>query len=60
VTLLAEHLKDRGIIKYSRGKIAMVDRAALESCACGCCRAIKGLYGELVARSQKQFVASSR
>jgi CRP-like cAMP-binding protein len=60
VTLLAEHLKDRGIIKYSRGKIAIVDRAALESCACECYRTIKGLYGELAARSQKQFAASSR
>ena len=54
VTLLAQHLQDRGIIKYSRGKIAIVDRAVLESCACGCYRTIKGLYGELAARIQKQ------
>jgi CRP-like cAMP-binding protein len=54
VTLLARHLQDRGIIKYSRGKIAIVDRAVLESCACGCHRTIKGLYGELAARTQKQ------
>ena len=55
VTLLAQPLQDRGIIKYSRGKIAIVDRAALESCACECYRTIKGLYGELAARTQKQF-----
>jgi Mn-dependent DtxR family transcriptional regulator len=54
VTLLAEHLQDRGIIKYSRGKIAIVDRAALESRACKCYRAIKGLYGELAADTHKQ------
>jgi CRP-like cAMP-binding protein len=54
VTLLARHLQDRGIIKYRRGKIAIVDRAVLESCACGCYRTIKGLYGELAARTQKQ------
>jgi CRP-like cAMP-binding protein len=59
VSLLAEHLKDRGIIKYSRGKIAIVDRAALESCACECYRTIKGLYGELAARTQKQFSGST-
>ena len=55
VTLLAEHLKDRDIIKYSRGKITIVDRAALESCACECYRTIKGIYGELTARTQKQL-----
>src|SRR5262249_26552145 len=54
VTLLAQHLQDRGIIKYSRGKIAIVDRAVLESCACGCYGTVKGLYGELAARIQKQ------
>jgi len=59
VTLLAEHLKDRGIIKYSRGKIAIVDRAALERCACECYRTIKVLYGELATRSQKEFSGST-
>jgi CRP-like cAMP-binding protein len=55
VTLLAEHLQDRGIIKYSRGKITIIDRPSLELCACDCYRAIKGLYGELTAHTQKQF-----
>jgi CRP-like cAMP-binding protein len=54
VTLLAQQLQDRGIIKYSRGKIAIVDRAALESCACECYRTIKGLHGEFAAHSQKK------
>ena len=59
VTLLAQHLQDKGIIKYSRGKIAIIDRAGLESCACECYRTIKGLYGELAARTQKQFSGST-
>jgi CRP-like cAMP-binding protein len=59
VTLLAQHLQDRGTIKYSRGKIVIVDRAALESSACGCYRTIKGLYGELAARTQKQLSGST-
>jgi CRP-like cAMP-binding protein len=44
VTLLAQNLQTRGIIKYSRGSIAIVDRTALESCTCKCYRAIKELY----------------
>ena len=59
VTLLAQHLQDKGIIKYSRGKIAIIDRAALESCACGCYRTIKGLYGELASRTPKQEALSA-
>jgi CRP-like cAMP-binding protein len=59
VTPLAQNLHDRGIIKYSRGKITILDRPALEACACECYRTIKGLYGELAARSQKQVSAST-
>jgi CRP-like cAMP-binding protein len=43
VTLLAQHLQDRGIIKYSRGKISILDRDALQGCACDCYRVIRGL-----------------
>jgi CRP-like cAMP-binding protein len=59
VTGLAEHLKDRGVIKYSRGKIAVIDHAALESCACECYRTINEMYGDLTARTQKQFSGSA-
>jgi CRP-like cAMP-binding protein len=43
VTLLAQHLQDRGIIKYSRGKISILDRDALQGCACDRYRVIRGL-----------------
>lgn len=36
VTLLAQELQKRGILKYSRGKITIVDRDALEARACEC------------------------
>jgi CRP-like cAMP-binding protein len=36
LTLLARALQQRGIIKYSRGKIRIVDRVLLEACACEC------------------------
>jgi CRP-like cAMP-binding protein len=38
VTLLAQELQKRGIIKYRRGKIAILDRAALDAAACECYR----------------------
>ena len=54
VTLHAQDLQRRGVIKYRRGKIAIVDRPALESCACECYRTVKALYDELTARSQRE------
>jgi CRP-like cAMP-binding protein len=36
VTLLAQELQRKGAIKYSRGKITIVNRSILESCACEC------------------------
>jgi CRP-like cAMP-binding protein len=36
VTLLAQELQRKGAIKYSRGKISILDRSILESCACEC------------------------
>lgn len=39
VTIAAAKLQRRGIIRYSRGRIAILDREGLESAACGCYRA---------------------
>ena len=41
VTLLAQEMQKRGIVRYSRGRITIVDRAKLEDCACECYDAIK-------------------
>jgi CRP-like cAMP-binding protein len=41
VTLLAQELQKRGILRYSRGRITILDRPALESCACECYGAVK-------------------
>jgi len=41
VTAAAAKLQARGVIAYSRGKIRVVDRAALEHCACECYEAIQ-------------------
>jgi CRP-like cAMP-binding protein len=36
VTLLAKTLQDQGLIKYSRGRIQILDRERLMNCACEC------------------------
>jgi CRP-like cAMP-binding protein len=41
VTLLAQELQKHGIVRYSRGRITILDRAALENRACECYPAIK-------------------
>jgi hypothetical protein len=40
VTLSAERLRAAGLIRYYRGRVAIVDRAGLEAAACECYRAI--------------------
>ena len=41
VTLLAQELQKRGAVRYSRGRIDIVDRAILERGACECYRVLK-------------------
>jgi CRP-like cAMP-binding protein len=43
VTLLAQELQKRGILRYSRGRITILDRAALGGCACDCYEVIRKL-----------------
>jgi len=44
ITLLSQELQKRGAIKYSRGKITITDRQALQAAACECYGVIAGLY----------------
>jgi len=41
VTAAASQLQERGVIAYTRGKIRILDRAAVEACACECYEAIR-------------------
>src|SRR5215472_12044259 len=43
VTLLAQELQKRSVLRYSRGRITILDRAALEACACECYEVIRKL-----------------
>lgn len=36
VTLLAQAIQKQGLIKYSRGRITILDRPGLEACSCEC------------------------
>lgn len=50
VTLTAGALQDRGLIRYSRGTIHILDRPALEAVTCSCYPTIKELYAGLYRR----------
>jgi CRP-like cAMP-binding protein len=43
VTLLAQELHKRGVIRCSRGRITILDRRCMEACAGECYRAVKRL-----------------
>jgi len=49
VTLAARILQKKKLIRYSRGKLAILDRKGLERAACGCYRAVNDLSGYAVA-----------
>jgi Crp-like helix-turn-helix domain len=41
VSVAAEHLQNEGLIRYSRGKVVILDRPGLEQRACECYRAVR-------------------
>jgi CRP-like cAMP-binding protein len=47
VTLAARWLQKRGAIRYLRGAVRIVNRRALENCACECYAAMQQFNGEL-------------
>lgn len=44
VTVAARALQKRGLIRYSRGKLAVLDRKGLEAMACSCYRSDLAIY----------------
>jgi CRP-like cAMP-binding protein len=48
VTVVAHTLQAAGLIKYSRGKIQIVDEEALQDSACECYEAVKRHYARLL------------
>jgi CRP-like cAMP-binding protein len=50
VTLVARQLQSLGFIRYSRGKIELIDVPGLEEASCECHKAIRDQYDRLLAR----------
>lgn len=48
VTEAARQLKEAGVIGYSRGRVRVLDRPALEDCACECYRVVREEYDRLL------------
>ena len=48
VTEAAARLQERGLIRYSRGRITVLDRAALEKSTCECYAVVKKEYDRLL------------
>ena len=48
VSVAATHLQQRGVIKYSRGTISILDREKLEAEACECYQVVMDEYDRLL------------
>ena len=53
VTVAAGRLQDAGLIHYCRGRINILDREGLESCACECYRIVEDEVDRLFSRKRK-------
>ena len=53
VTVAAGGLQNAGVIRYSRGRIYILDRQGLEASACECYQLISHEYPRLVSADKK-------
>jgi CRP-like cAMP-binding protein len=56
VTVAAGHLQDAGFVQYSRGHIRILDRKAVEACACECYRVVKDEVDRLMGERDKSLL----
>ena len=47
ITKAASALQERGLIRYARGNLAILDRPGLEAASCACYRADLDIYGKM-------------
>jgi CRP-like cAMP-binding protein len=48
VTVVARQLQDRGLIRYARGRVTVVDRTSLERAACECYAVVRAHFARLL------------
>lgn len=48
VNAVAKTLADEGLIRYSRGRIRLLDRSGLEQRSCACYRDLEGFFGNII------------
>jgi CRP-like cAMP-binding protein len=60
VSGVARHLQERGLISYSRGRMVILDRAAIEACACECYAAVQSHFRAVLPDTRPQKVAEAR
>jgi hypothetical protein len=66
VSIAATHLQEKGVIKYSRGTISILDRKKLEAVACECYQVVMDEYDRLLGeyiptnRPKKRTVKATR
>jgi len=56
VTLAASKLQSEGIIRYSRGKVTVLDRNRLEDASCECHRIVRAEYSRLMEHFEPQAI----
>jgi CRP-like cAMP-binding protein len=59
VTEAAGHLQARGLIRYSRGQVAVIDRAGLEALSCPCYDILNKTYREYLGAPVRRAAARS-
>jgi CRP-like cAMP-binding protein len=57
VTKAATALQDRGLIRYHRGDVTVLDRDGLEAAACGCYAAHKNAYARIMGHSRRAKIS---
>jgi CRP-like cAMP-binding protein len=59
VTAVARSLQAKGLIRYRRGIVDVIDRGALEQSACECYRAVRRVYDTLLPTAEERDKVSA-